>query len=187
MSWQSDDSSWSSWYGEIFQDAARAWGVERPSLKRVLVASVVNASLSAAFLFRLSARSYRTGHRWISALAARLNLALHGCQISAQARIGPGLHLPHPVGVVVGEKVQGGRDLTLFQNVTLGARGWKTEEYPQIGDGVKVFANSMLLGGIRVGDKACVGAFSLVLKDVEAGSTVIGVPALPQKEMDDHP
>jgi serine O-acetyltransferase len=112
-------------------------------------------------------------------MAARLNLALHGCQISTRAEIGAGLRLPHPNGVVVGWGVRAGVDLTLYQHVTLGARRFEEADYPQLGDGVVVFPNSIVAGSIRVGDRCRVGAGSVLMQDVPPGLTVAGAPARP--------
>jgi serine O-acetyltransferase len=116
-----------------------------------------------------------------------LNLALHGCQIHPQAQFAPGLRLPHPSGVVVGRGVRAGRDVTLYQNVTLGAKSVPGEDYPILGNGVFVFPNSLILGSIRVGDGARVGACSLVLHEVRPGDTVAGRPAVPLSRPKNRP
>ena len=170
-----------SWREEVFQDAARIWREPRPTLRQLLVAFLTDAGLSAAMLFRLAARWLRRGHPFLSALAGRLNLALHACQLHPSAQIGPGFHLPHPTGIVVGKGVQAGRDVTLFQNVTLGAKSWEGDDYPALEDGVVVFANSLVLGPVRVGENARVGAGSIVLHDVPPGDIVAGIPAVSVK------
>ncbi len=155
------------------------WKEERPGLKSLAGAFLTDAGLSAAFLFRHAARLLRRGHPLLAFLVGRINIALHGCQIHPLAEIGPGLCLPHPVGVVVGRGVRAGRDLTLFQNVTLGAKSLRGEDYPVIGDGVVVFPHSLVFGSIKVGDGSTVGAGSVVLHDVSEGETVVGAPAVP--------
>jgi serine O-acetyltransferase len=173
-----------SWREEVFQDAARIWSEPRPGLKSLLTAWVLDPGLSAAFLYRWAARTERRGHPIIAALLGRLNLSLNGVQISPQAVLGPGLHLPHPSGVVVGNGVRSGEDLTLFQNVTLGARTFGGHDYPVVGRGVIIFANSIVTGDIRLGDGCRVGAGSVVLRDVPARATVVGVPAMPVSPME---
>jgi serine O-acetyltransferase len=171
------ETAFLTWREEIFQDAAERWGEERPSLKHLAGAFLQDPGLASAFLFRLSQRLDRRGHPRLASLAGRVNLALHGCQIHCRATIGPGLILPHPSGVVVGWGVQAGRSLTLYQNVTLGARTLDGAEYPVLGNQVLVYPNSLILGAIHVGDRATVGAGSVVLHDVGEGETVVGAPA----------
>jgi serine O-acetyltransferase len=172
-----------SWREEVFQDAARIWSEPRPGLKSLLTAGVMDPGLCAAFIFRWTARLERKGHPFLAALLGRLNLSLNGVQISPQAVIGAGLHLPHPSGIVVGNGVRAGEDLTLFQNVTLGARTLGGSDYPVVGRGVIIFANSIVTGEIRLGDGCRVGAGSVVLKEVPAGATVVGIPAMPVSQM----
>jgi len=179
MSSPSNSHSNLSFREEVFQDASRIWGVDRPGLKRVAGAFLMDVGIAAVILFRLAHRLYRRGHPVLSILVTRLNLALHGCQLAVGAEIGPGLRLPHPPAVVVGKGVRAGKDIILFQNVSLAARRWNSEDYPIIGDRVVIFANSVVLGSVRLGDDSRVGACSLVLHDVPAGVTVAGTPAVP--------
>jgi serine O-acetyltransferase len=164
---------------EVFQDAARIWGEEHPRWRHLAGACLTDPGLAAAALFRLARRLEDGGWRRTSSLIARLNLALHGCQIHSRAEIGSGLRLPHPSGVVVGRGVRAGPDLTLYQNVTLGARRYQDADYPVLGEGVVVYPNCVVAGAIRVGDRSQVGAGSVLLDDVAPGTTVAGAPAKP--------
>ncbi|PYQ14550.1 MAG: hypothetical protein DMH00_01460 [Acidobacteria bacterium] len=164
---------------ELFQDAGRVLGTSQPAARHLLVGLVREPAIGAAFLFRLSSRFHRRGWPFLSTLATRLNLAFHGCQIHCRARIGPGLLLPHPCGVVVGSGVEVGSEATLFQNVTLGTRSFLGGDYPRLGNQVMVFPNSVVIGSVRLGDGCRVGAGSVVLHDVPEGVTVAGAPASP--------
>lgn len=87
---------------------------------------------------------------------------------------------PHPIGIVIGQRVKLGKNVTIYQNVTIGSKdtlNYKTSKYPIIGDNVIIYPNSIILGGITIGDNAIIGAGSLVLKDVEKNTVVAGVPA----------
>ena len=164
---------------EVFQDAARIWGEEHPQWRHLAGACLTDAGLAAAALFRLARRLRNRGWFRTASAIGRLNLALHGCEISTRAEIGPGLRLPHPNGIVIGWGVRAGPDLTLYQNVTLGARRSEEADYPVLGEGVVVYPNSVVAGAIRVGDQSRVGAGSVLLDDVAPGVKVAGAPARP--------
>jgi serine O-acetyltransferase len=102
-----------------------------------------------------------------------LNLTLNGCDIAWQARIGKGLALDHPVGVVVGPSVVIGDGCILMQGVTLGDNGGS----PRLGDDVAVAPGAVVIGPIEIGAGARVGANAVVTKSVPAGAVVFGNPA----------
>ncbi|HZC81083.1 MAG TPA: serine O-acetyltransferase [Nitrospiraceae bacterium] len=107
--------------------------------------------------------------------AARI---LTGIEIHPSATIGSGFFIDHGMGVVIGETAEIGDYVTLFQGVTLGGTGKERgKRHPTLGSHVVVGAGAKILGGITVGDNVKVGANSVVLKNVSANSTVIGVPA----------
>lgn len=87
---------------------------------------------------------------------------------------------PHPIGIVIGQKVELGKNCTIYQNVTIGTKNtddYKNAKYPVIGNNVTIYPNSIIIGDVHIGDGAIIGAGSLVLSDVEPGSIVAGVPA----------
>lgn len=102
--------------------------------------------------------------------------------IHPAARVGGGVFLDHATGFVAGETATIGDDVSLLHGVTLGGLGSRTgDRHPKIGPGVTIGAGSMVLGNIAIGEDAIVGAGSVVLKAVDAGDTVVGVPARPLK------
>jgi serine O-acetyltransferase len=118
--------------------------------------------------------------RVLASLCTRVIERRYGCYLSPRARIGPGLRLPHPVGIVIGEGVVIGEGCTIYQHVTIGARrrgDWQRGLYPFIGDNVVLFAGAVLAGAIRVGDRSTIGANAVVLDDVPPESTAVGNPA----------
>lgn len=129
--------------------------------------------------------AYRCAH-WLRARSVPIlpsllhgwSLALWGADISSDAHFGGGLHIPHPVGVVVGEHVACGDDTTLYQGVTLGGRGPSHREYawnsPTVGNRVTVGAGACILGPVRIGDDVWIGANAVTLSDVPTGATVVG-------------
>jgi len=146
-----------------------------------LVYLVTIPGFLAAFLYRLSALCVAKGGVMakLARLIWRLNLFLTSCEISPLAKIGSGLFLPHPMGIVVGELAVAGDDLTLLQHVTLGQRveGLDERSNPQLGCGVVVSAGAVLLGDIKIGDYAVIGANAVVLQNVPDHCTAVGVPA----------
>jgi serine O-acetyltransferase len=98
--------------------------------------------------------------------------------IHPAARMGEGILLDHATGVVIGETAVVGNNVSILQSVTLGGTGKdEGDRHPKIGDGVLISAGAKILGNIRVGEGAKVGAGSVVLEDVPAHTTVAGVPA----------
>src|SRR3954447_124378 len=103
--------------------------------------------------------------------------AVTGIEIHPAAEIGDGLFIDHGTGVVIGETAQVGRDVTLYQGVTLGGTGFATgKRHPTLEDNVTVGSGAKLLGPITVGHGAKVGANSVVVTDVPPNSTVVGNP-----------
>ena len=101
-----------------------------------------------------------------------------GVDIHPAARMGKGIMLDHATGLVIGETAVVGDNVSILQSVTLGGTGKvEGDRHPKIGDGVLISAGAKILGNIRVGEGAKVGAGSVVLEDVPAHTTVAGVPA----------
>lgn len=101
-----------------------------------------------------------------------------GVDIHPAARMGSGIMLDHATGLVIGETAVVGDNVSILQSVTLGGTGKdEADRHPKIGDGVLISAGAKILGNIRVGEGAKVGAGSVVLEDVPAHTTVAGVPA----------
>jgi serine O-acetyltransferase len=106
--------------------------------------------------------------------------ALTGIEIHPAAKIGTGFFVDHGAGVVVGETAEIGRDVTLYQGVTLGGTGFATgKRHPTLEDNVTVGSGAILLGPITIGHGAKIGANSVVIHDVPPNSTVVGNPGHP--------
>ena len=101
-----------------------------------------------------------------------------GVDIHPAAEIKGGVMIDHATGVVIGETSKIDENVSIYQGVTLGGKGFeKGDRHPKIKSGVSIFASSTVLGNITIGKNAKVAAGSLVLKDVEAETTVAGIPA----------
>ena len=104
--------------------------------------------------------------------------AVFQVDIHPASRIGRGIMLDHATGLVVGETAVIGDNVSILQGVTLGGTGKSEEDrHPKISNGVLIGAHATILGNIRVGECARVGAGSVVVKEVPPRVTVAGVPA----------
>jgi len=103
---------------------------------------------------------------------------VYGVDIHPAAEIKGGVMIDHATGVVIGETSKIDENVSIYQGVTLGGKGFEIgDRHPKIKSGVSIFASSTVLGNITIGKNAKVAAGSLVLKDVEAETTVAGIPA----------
>ena len=101
-----------------------------------------------------------------------------GVDIHPGAKFGCGIMFDHGTGIVIGETAVLGNNISLLHGVTLGGSGKESgDRHPKIGDGVMIGANASVLGNIRIGHCAKIGAGSVVVRDVEPQTTVVGVPA----------
>lgn len=132
--------------------------------------------------YRLSTWLWGKGRlcRIVSVIYKRKINVRFSCFLSPQAQIGEGLKLPHPVGIVIGDGVQIGKRVIIYQGVTIGA-GRVGEGvnglYPKIGNDVIIYAGAKVIGNINIGDGAVIGANAVVIADVPKGGVVVGVPA----------
>ncbi len=121
---------------------------------------------------------YRTGLPLLPRFFANLSRFLTGIEIHPAASIGKGVFIDHGMGVVIGETAKVGEGCTIYQGVTLGGTSLShAKRHPTLGRNVVVGVNSTVLGAIAVGDNARIGGGSVVVKDVPANATVVGVPA----------
>ena len=121
---------------------------------------------------------YRAGIPILPRLLSQVTRFLTGIEIHPGAQIGQGVFIDHGMGVVIGETAEVGDGCTIYQGVTLGGTSLLHEKrHPTLGRNVTVGVNAAVLGAIVVGDGARIGGGSVVVKDVPANATVVGVPA----------
>lgn len=143
--------------------------------RAIAIADVlVSTRVFAIAMFRGKRALQRMHVPVLPALLDRVCVLFFNVNLGNYTDIGGGLYLPHG-NVVVDGLVRIGRDCVIGPWVTIGTRG--SVAGPNIGNGVFIGTGAKLLGGIRVGDRAKIGANAVVLDDVEAGSTVVGIPA----------
>jgi serine O-acetyltransferase len=148
-----------------------------PAARSVFELLTVYPGVHALAFHRLSHRLWSWRLRWLARLLAQVARWLTGIEIHPGAKIGRRFFIDHGMGVVIGETAEIGDDCTLYHGVTLGGTTWRKEKrHPTLGNNVVVGAGAKILGPITVGDNARVGSNSVVVKDVPAGATVIGIP-----------
>ncbi|MEX2644603.1 MAG: serine O-acetyltransferase [Acetobacterales bacterium] len=134
--------------------------------------------LHAVLWHRLAHRLWAWKLYFLGRFVSHLGRILTGIEVHPGATIGPGLFIDHGLGVVIGQTAEVGRDVTLYQGVTLGGTSLeKDKRHPTLEDGVIVGSGAQILGPITIGKGARVGANAVVLSDVPAGVTVVGIPA----------
>ncbi len=131
----------------------------------------------ALLLHRIAHRLWRFELRYLARLIAYLARFLTNVDIHPGASIGRRFFIDHGACVVIGETAEIGDDVTLYHGVTLGGTTWnKGKRHPTLGDGVVVGAGAKILGAITLGNQVRVGANSVVVGDVPASRTVVGIP-----------
>ena len=134
--------------------------------------------LHAILWHRVSHQIWRAGFKWLARFSSYCARWLTGIEIHPGATIGRRVFIDHGMGVVVGETAEIGDDCTLYHGVTLGGTSWKKgKRHPTLEAGVIVGAGAKILGPITLGAGAKVGSNAVVVKDVPAGATAIGIPA----------
>ena len=131
----------------------------------------------ALVIHRLSYKLWKYGWPLAPRLLSQITRALTGVEIHPGAKIGRGVFIDHGMGVVIGETAEIGNRCLLYQGVTLGGTGKDDgKRHPTLLENVVVGAGAKVLGAITVGANTRIGAGSVVVRDVEANSTVVGIP-----------
>jgi serine O-acetyltransferase len=149
-----------------------------PAARSVVEVLLCYPGLRATWIHRVAHRLWEKRMRLAARLLSDLGRLLTGIEIHPGARIGRRFFIDHGSGVVIGETSDIGDDVTVYQGVVLGGVSWqKVKRHPTVGNEVVIGAGAIILGPIRIGDCAKIGANSVVLRDVEPCTTVVGIPA----------
>ncbi len=148
-----------------------------PAARSTIEVLLCYGGLHAIWLHRISHALYVRGWVLLPRLISNFGRFLTGIEIHPGAKIGEGLFIDHGTGIVIGETAELGKNVTLYQGVTLGGTGKeKGKRHPTLGSNVVVASGAKVLGSFTVGDYAKIGAGSVVLKPVPAHATVVGIP-----------
>lgn len=136
------------------------------------------SGVHAILAYRVAHKLY-LGKKYFPARAvSQLAKFITGIEIHPGATIGRGLVIDHGSGVVIGETAEIGDNCTLYQGVTLGGTGKDTgKRHPTLGNNVMVGAGAKVLGPFRIGDNAKIAAGAVVLEEIPANATAVGIPA----------
>jgi serine O-acetyltransferase len=160
----------------IRRDVAAA--MERdPAVRSRLEVVLCYPGIHALAFHRLAHRLWGAGWVVLARFVSHLSRFLTGIEIHPAARIGAGVFIDHGMGLVIGETAEVGDDVTLYQGVTLGGTSLKREKrHPTLERNVVVGTGAAVMGALRVGEGARIGAGSVVVTDVPPNSVVVGVP-----------
>ncbi|NES15107.1 MULTISPECIES: serine O-acetyltransferase EpsC [Micromonospora] len=157
-----------------------------------IVEALLYPGLWALWSHRLGHRLHRCGLPLLPRALSQLTRLLTGIEIHPGAVIGRRLFIDHGAAVVIGETARVGDDVTVYHRVTLGGRGWwcdgkGSRRHPTIGDRVVLGVGASVLGPVRVGDDAHIGAHCLVLHDVPPGARLRAPAATPLTTAEPRP
>ncbi|MCA9398746.1 MAG: serine O-acetyltransferase [Candidatus Omnitrophica bacterium] len=161
----------------VFSDEIQSTRDKDPAAKNYLEVILLYPGLHAIISHRICHALWKIKIPFFPRAISQVTRFLTGIEIHPGAQIGKGLFIDHGMGVVIGETTIIGKDVTLFQGVTLGGTGKECgKRHPTLGDNVVVGTGAKVLGNINIGDNSYVGANAVILRDVPSNSTVVGVP-----------
>jgi serine O-acetyltransferase len=148
-----------------------------PAARNYLEVLMLYPGIHAVIMHRLAHQLYVLKVPFLPRFLSEMMRFFTGIEIHPGAEIGRGLFIDHGMGVVIGETAVIADNVLLYQGVTLGGTGKeKGKRHPTIGSNVVIGGGAKVLGNITVGDNSYIGANAVVIKDVPANSTVVGVP-----------
>jgi serine O-acetyltransferase len=164
----------------VFSDLRRYRPDDNPNWLRVLARCLVLPGMIASIILRAQQCLYRSGHRRLADITRTVGVLLVNADFVPGMEVGTGLLIPHPTGVTIGNRLRVGNNVSIAGGVTVGARnpdGGVKQQFATIDDGAIILANAVVVGGVRIGKHAQVGANTVVLSDVPDNAVVFGVPA----------
>lgn len=148
-----------------------------PAARSTFEVVLTYSGLHAIWSHRIAHALFRANFLFLARSVSQISRFFTGIEIHPGATIGRRLFIDHGMGIVIGETCEIGDDVTIYQGVTLGGTGKeKGKRHPTLHNNVLVATGAKVLGSITIGERSKVGAGSVVLKDVPADSTVVGIP-----------
>ena len=148
-----------------------------PAAKGLLEIILCYPGFQALIIHRVSHQLWKSKLPLLPRVLSHISRFITGVEIHPGAKIGRGVFIDHGMGVVIGETSEIGNRCLLYQGVTLGGTGKESgKRHPTLEDNVVIGAGAKVLGAIYIGTNTRIGAGSVVVKNVEANSTVVGIP-----------
>lgn len=149
-----------------------------PAARNTLEVICCYPGLHALWLHRFAHWFYKRGETTSARVISHMSRYVTGVEIHPGAEIGRRFFIDHGMGIVIGETTEIGDDVLLYQGVVLGGTSSeKKKRHPTLGHGVVVGTGVTILGAVKIGDGARIGAGSVVITDIPANATAVGVPA----------
>ena len=160
------------------QDDVNAIIARDPAARSRLEVLLCYPGLHALLLHRVAHFAWNEGVPLLARMISQFGRWLTGIEIHPGATIGRRVFFDHGMGVVVGETAEIGDDVLIYHGVTLGGTSLvRGKRHPTVRDRVIIGAGAKVLGAIEIGEGARIGANAVVVADVAAGTTVLGIPA----------
>ena len=148
-----------------------------PAARNILEVLLTYPGFHAIMWHRISHFLWNIGLKLVSRIISNIIRTFTGIEIHPGARISSGFFIDHGMGVVIGETTDIGKNVTIYQGVTLGGiSSSKGKRHPTINDNVIIGAGSKVLGPLEIGMNTKIGANSVVIEDIPKNSTVVGIP-----------
>ena len=155
-----------------------------PATSSRSAAALFSSGFHAICCYRLNHWLWQKNFKYTARFLSQVARFLTGIEIHPGAKIGRGFFIDHGMGVVIGETSEIGNNVTMYHDVTLGGttvfdKNGKvmSKRHPTIGNNVIIGSGAQVLGPIKIGNNVKIGSNAVVVKDVSANQTVVGVPA----------
>lgn len=149
-----------------------------PAARSMFEVIMLYPSIHAGIAHRISHFLYKKHFFFLARFISQFSRFFTGIEIHPGATIGKGLFIDHGMGVVIGETAEIGDNVTIYHGVTLGGTGKdKGKRHPTIGNNVIIGSGAKVLGPVNIGDGVKIGANTVVLKEIPAHTTAVGIPA----------
>lgn len=165
-----------SFFIDLYYDA-KNMAIKDPACKSIIYIILLYPGFHALLAYRIAHILQNIHLFFVARFISQITRFFTGIEIHPAAKIGKRLFIDHGMGIVIGETAKIGDNCTIYHGVTLGGTGKdKFKRHPTLKNNVVVGCGSKILGNITIGENVKIGANSVVLKDVEDNSTVVGIP-----------
>ena len=159
-------------------ETLRAYQARDPAARSRLEIFLLYPGVHATLYHRLAHFLYRRSFKFLARFVSQWSRFWTGIEIHPGAKIGRRLVIDHGMGIVIGETAEVGDDCLIYHGVTLGGTGKdQGKRHPTIGNNVLISCGAKVLGPFKVGDNARIAANAVVLSEVPADATAVGIPA----------